>query len=248
MVEWLIRVEGGPSINHVKDLEQSKRDKWPDLPSAFRLWIFHYRMRGASHLYTVAQQGRDRPPHIHPSYYECFYRCLWILFAEDCDTRSSVCNLHQHAVLACLLKPPINASMLNLFLSFCFCCHCKIMSSISKGKRKTQKTNQKKNKNNRKLFQKQVMYRWEVFFSQTVISVFRCRYMLPAWKQRKRSPVWKDYTKGAWLDKGSAAACWWGHGIRGYCEVSVSGAFSYLIIPCFWLLVALCSIVYYMLC
>lgn len=52
-------------------------------------------------------------------------------------TQSSVCNLHQHAVLACLLRPPINASMLHLFLSFCFCCYCKITSVYFKRKRKS---------------------------------------------------------------------------------------------------------------
>ena len=50
---------------------------------------------------------------------------------QVCDTHSSVCNLQRWAVPACLLRPPINASMLHLFFSHCSCCSCKIVSSIS---------------------------------------------------------------------------------------------------------------------
>lgn len=145
-----MRVEGGPGINHVRELEQSRRDKWPSLPSAFGLWISHYRMRGASHLYAAAQHGRDRPHTSIPLILNAVAvgessLSVCELFLLSCieapglwHTQSSVCNLHQRAVLACLLRPPINASMLHLFLSYCFCCCCKIMSSLFQKEGRTQ--------------------------------------------------------------------------------------------------------------
>lgn len=94
--------EGGPGINHVRELEESRRDKWPGSPSAFRLWISHYRMRGASHLYTAAQHGRDRP---------CTYIPLIMNAVAVGDSSISVAELF---LLSCIEAPGLWYTELSL--------------------------------------------------------------------------------------------------------------------------------------
>lgn len=64
------------------------------------------------------------------------YFC-WVV--SRLQTESFVWNLHhQRAVLGCLLRTPINASVLHLFLSSHSCWNCMIMSSLFEREGRTQ--------------------------------------------------------------------------------------------------------------
>lgn len=173
------------------ELEQSRRDRWPGPQSAFGLWISHYRMKGASHLYAAAQRGWDRlrtyPPLIMNVAAVKIVLSLSLNYfhwavsrLQNCDTHNSVCNLR--AVPACLPRPPINASFLHLFISFfpCFLLPGTIVSLSKEGKN----TNK-------------VIYRLEAFsFGQTLISVFKCGNNCWNVNQKGKNYI-KDKIKGS---------------------------------------------------
>ncbi len=101
-MRWWIRAEGGPGINHVRELEQSKHDKWPGLPSAFGpesliteweepvIYILQPSMEGTSPghpsllLWMLLQLGILLSVFVN-------YFCWAIQRLQDCDTHWALC-------------------------------------------------------------------------------------------------------------------------------------------------------------